>query len=278
MANREINDKKQTIKNFLTLKEIIKNILLVSIVGVILGFLAPFGMVQVATGKTIAYWVIICLVGYFVYSPIIGLTERFTQSVLPRSWHRVAVGALLASVVMSFVVPVVTWLFFDEPRALLAQFSQMFPKTLLIGGIITLITLVKDHLHQQSQALKESEQALESSKQSTRQIVDKAHQDFINQLPVEKRGQLLCLEMSDHYVKVYTDNGHHLILMRFKDAVSALSDFPGMQTHRSWWVAHQAITRVSKDGRKLQLELSNKLSVPVSRTYIDQVKAAGFGA
>jgi len=97
---------------------------------------------------------------------------------------------------------------------------------------------------------------------------------FMAQLPVDKRGKLFCLEMSDHYLKVYTDKGHHLILMRFKDALALLSDYQGLQTHRSWWVAIDAITKVNKDGRKTYLELTNELQVPVSKTYAEAVKAA----
>lgn len=98
----------------------------------------------------------------------------------------------------------------------------------------------------------------------------------MNQLPIEKRGELLCLEMSDHYVKVYTSKGHHMVLMRFKNALSALSLYPGTQTHRSWWVAHNAIKQVKKDERKISLVLLNDLVVPVSRTYARDVKQAGF--
>ncbi|MFD2167895.1 LytTR family DNA-binding domain-containing protein [Thalassotalea euphylliae] len=278
MANREIDNKKQTISEILKVKERIKNVVLVTIVGVVLGFLAPFGMDQISSLLSVSYWVLTCLVGYGIYAPTIAIIESTLSPYVKRQWHRVAIGAFVASALMSFAVPLITWLFFRVDIHLMASFGEVFPKTLLIGGVITIITMVRDHIDQQSLALEESKQALETTQQSTQQLVDQAFQDFMHQLPLDKRGQLLCLEMSDHYLKVYTDQGHHMILMRFKDALSALSNFPGLQTHRSWWVAKDAIVKVEKDGRKLQLVLSNALVVPVSRTYADRVKEAGYSA
>ena len=64
--------------------------------------------------------------------------------------------------------------------------------------------------------------------------------------------------------------------MRLKDAMVLLRDYDGMQTHRSWWVAHDAVVKIVKDGRKTQLILSNDLTVPVSRSFLVKVSAAGF--
>jgi DNA-binding LytR/AlgR family response regulator len=46
-----------------------------------------------------------------------------------------------------------------------------------------------------------------------------------------------------------------------------------MQTHRSWWVAFDAIEKEQRDGRKNLLKLTNGTLVPVSKTYLNQVKA-----
>ena len=177
---------------------------------------------------------------------------------------------------MSFAISLISWFFFEIPINIPLQFPEIFPKALLIGSVITIITMARDHLAFQKAELAASKQALESSEQTAQEVVDQAYADFMAQLPVEKRGELLCLEMSDHYLKVYTDQGHHMLLMRFKDALAMLSSYEGLQTHRSWWVAKSAIVKVNKDGRKLQLVLSNGLAVPVSRTYLAEIKEAGF--
>lgn len=276
LANREIDNKKQSISKFIRTDQRVKNIALVVVIGIFIGFLAPFGMNHVSPIYSISYWVITCLVGYGIYSPIINLVETKTLDSISTQWHRVAVGALIASIFMSFAVPVLTYWFFEQPINLLRQFPETFPKTIMIGGMITVVTVIRDLLEKRTIALEESQQALASSQQVTQDVLDKDYEAFMSQIPVEKRGDLLCLEMSDHYLKVYTDKGHHMLLMRFKDALSKLESFPGLQTHRSWWVAKSAIVKVNKDGRKLQLTLSNDVIVPVSRTYEETIKNEGF--
>jgi hypothetical protein len=89
-------------------------------------------------------------------------------------------------------------------------------------------------------------------------------------------GTLLALEAEDHYLRVHTDTGSELILMRLRDAIGQLTDTPGLQVHRSFWVAQAAIAKVQRRGAQAQLTLHNGLVVPVSRTYMNGLKEAGW--
>ena len=91
-------------------------------------------------------------------------------------------------------------------------------------------------------------------------------------LPKITRGELLCLEMDDHYIKVHTDKGQHLLLMRMKDALRELEGHKGLQIHRSWWVSENAIMGSIKEGRKVTLNLKKNMTAPVSRTYLPELK------
>ena len=62
--------------------------------------------------------------------------------------------------------------------------------------------------------------------------------------------------------------------MRFKDALSKLEHYDGLQTHRSWWIAKEAVVDTKKEGRKLILVMQNGTEVPVSQTYLTNVKSA----
>ncbi|HHL32148.1 MAG TPA: LytTR family transcriptional regulator [Oceanospirillales bacterium] len=62
----------------------------------------------------------------------------------------------------------------------------------------------------------------------------------------------------------------------FWDKLLELQDYPGMQVHRSWWVAFAAIDRVKKQGRKTILVMNNGIEVPVSRKYQASVREKGF--
>lgn len=276
MANREITDKKQENRYNYSIKKLASDLLIVVMVGVFVGYLAPFGMDDVPFYLSIAFWCVTCIVGYFIYAPTIFVVDSVLREKILTHWQRVAIATLFASVIMAFTIPIITWLFFSMPIAFVERFINMFPKALVIGGVITFVSYVRDKIEHQRQQLIHSEQEIAAHQQVLNKNERDCAQSLIQQLPLEKRGELLCLEMSDHYLKVYTDKGHHLVLMRFKDALSQLADYPGLQTHRSWWVAHSAVTSVKKDNRKITLVLKSALEVPVSRTYSEAVKSAGF--
>lgn len=99
---------------------------------------------------------------------------------------------------------------------------------------------------------------------------------FLRRLPPELGRDLLALEMEDHYARVHTALGSTLILLRLRDAVAELGEGSGLQVHRSWWVARDAVARSERDSGKLTLILRNGVRVPVSKTYRDAVKAAGW--
>jgi DNA-binding LytR/AlgR family response regulator len=85
---------------------------------------------------------------------------------------------------------------------------------------------------------------------------------------------VLAVNSEDHYVRLYTDRTDQLVAMRFADALSALALEDGLQVHRRWWVATQAVESISKEGEGLQLRLRNGLKVPVSRSFAQQVRKA----
>ena len=89
-------------------------------------------------------------------------------------------------------------------------------------------------------------------------------------------GEILALQAEDHYVRVHTDKGSDLILMRLGDAVSEMGDTPGARSHRSWWVAKKAVTGTRRENGRAWLQLSNAIEAPVSRNYIVELRKAGW--
>ena len=85
-----------------------------------------------------------------------------------------------------------------------------------------------------------------------------------------------ALEAEDHYLRVHTDMGSELILMRLSDAIPELDGLDGTQCHRSWWVARSAVTGVAKHGGRATLSLNANIDVPVSRTYLPALRAGGW--
>lgn len=97
---------------------------------------------------------------------------------------------------------------------------------------------------------------------------------FLRRIPSSLGTNLICLRMEDHYLRIVTDKGSDLILMRFADALQELQGYPGLQVHRSWWVASKAITGTERRGRQLWIKLDNGQTAPVSRRSEIGVMAA----
>lgn len=92
--------------------------------------------------------------------------------------------------------------------------------------------------------------------------------------PLRLGRDVLCLQMEDHYVRVHGSDGSRLIFASLGRAIAELKSVEGMQVHRSWWVARDAVEGMIEDGRNIRLRLRNGLEVPIGRTRIAALRAA----
>lgn len=100
---------------------------------------------------------------------------------------------------------------------------------------------------------------------------------FADRLPAKFRSaDIHAVSAEDHYLRVHTSAGETMILMRLADAIRELAALPGMQTHRSWWVAKQGLADTARGDGKVTLKLKSGAEAPVSRTYLKAVKDAGW--
>jgi len=95
-------------------------------------------------------------------------------------------------------------------------------------------------------------------------------------VPLRQRSRLIALIVEDHYVDIVTDKGKTLVLMRLADAMREAAPVPGLQIHRSHWVALDAVVRAQRSEGKVMLELSNGMRLPVSRGFLPAAKDAGL--
>lgn len=94
---------------------------------------------------------------------------------------------------------------------------------------------------------------------------------LLAELPPAARGKILALKGEDHYVRVITDRGEGLVLARLRDAAK---DLDGVWTHRSFWVAKDAVQECRNDGARMRLRLLNGMEAPVARSRRREVRAA----
>jgi hypothetical protein len=100
---------------------------------------------------------------------------------------------------------------------------------------------------------------------------------FLARLTPKLRGaDLYAVEAEDHYLRLHTSLGQDLILMRLGDAIAELEGLEGAQTHRSWWVAKDAVTKIERFDGRATLTLKDGSEVPVSRGFARELRAVGW--
>jgi hypothetical protein len=100
---------------------------------------------------------------------------------------------------------------------------------------------------------------------------------FLERLPPKLKGaQLYAVSAEDHYLRLHTSKGSDLILMRLADAIGELEGLEGAQTHRSWWVARDAVETARREGDRLTLVLKGGAEAPVSRPNLRPLREAGW--
>ena len=100
--------------------------------------------------------------------------------------------------------------------------------------------------------------------------------EFLGRLGDLAPREVIALGAEEHYVRVHSAQGDFLLHYRFGRAVEELDDRFGLRVHRSWWVARSAVTGSRRQGKKWLLRLSNGMEVPVSATYLPEVRRAGL--
>jgi hypothetical protein len=89
-------------------------------------------------------------------------------------------------------------------------------------------------------------------------------------------GEILALESEDHYVRVHGPRGSELLLIRLRDAIAEMDGLPGEQTHRSWWVARDAVESVHSRGRGCEIKLTNGERALVARDSVERLTRSHF--
>lgn len=102
--------------------------------------------------------------------------------------------------------------------------------------------------------------------------------DFLmHKLPATLRsGELIAIKSEDHYLRVFTTKGDGLIHMSLSDALIALDGYPGVQTHRSWWVSLDNPEKLNPADNWETIAAFEKVDVPVSRRRKASVKGQIF--
>jgi len=224
--------------------------------GLVLGISGPFDTLAVVPNILLrtAYWIVVVFTTMAIGTSV--NTYTWLRWSKPQNrWLVILGGAVFAGLIIALWLGVLNYLVFG-----------IYPNSLgdLLGslGMATFIAIVVS--------------VSINLTQSPNTPAPQSGPALLERLPLEKRGALISLAVSDHYVEVNTTKGSELLLMRLSDAIRETDPIAGLQTHRSYWIAKSQVKAARREGDRAILTMSNEQEIPVSRSNITSIKDAGL--
>ncbi len=233
------------------------------LLGAFIGMIGPFGTFLFGpTVLRVAYWTAMFVIGQIIFGVGMRLARQVAQRLDQPGWFVTPIAVAILCMPVSWICAISDTRLW--PRA--AQYMRpydWYAQVLLVSLPLNLVVI---WFRGQWGRAGRTPHALAPV------ITD----DPTSLAPLRARARVLCLQMEDHYVRVHTETGSELVHMPLKAALVSLSDVEGLQTHRSWWVARDAVTNILQDGRNVRLRLVNGMTVPVARSSVARLKQAGW--
>lgn len=240
-------------------------------VAVLLAFTGAFNTGAAPFWVTLGYWIIVMLSGSLIGTAVTGAVHGWGRLAQNR-WVEGAVIAVGIALPLTLLVSGASVIAFGLRGFSTLGAAYMFGAVLLVSALMVAINYV---LAAQRRA------GMVDMLGQVPGVAAVASDDpalrFRERLPLHLRSATLVAAASeDHYLRVYTDAGETLILLRLVDALAELALVPGAQTHRSWWVARDAVQWVERGAGKATLHLPGGVIAPVSRSFLPVLAAQGW--
>ncbi|RZJ95614.1 MAG: LytTR family transcriptional regulator [Brevundimonas sp.] len=228
------------------------------------GFLTISGafLGEATVVQRLGYWLLVLMLGVG-WGEVCGRLVGRVIDLDDRPWLGVVVMTLAVAAPMSATVWAVTGPALGYPPFPLRALPGFFGPVVAVSAVMTVISLLLRRPPVQTHAAPAGQPAVRAR--------------FPDRLPARQRGAAIrAVQSEDHYLRVHTDRGSDLILMRLSDALEELEGLEGAQTHRSWWVARDAVRDVERGDGRAVLTLDGGLVAPVSRRYARALREAGW--
>jgi len=235
-----------------------------TLAGLFLALLGPFGnYLNGGFGPRALYWISASWVGLALYGLGLRAALRPMRPLGAEPWPAVAATILVGSIAQAAATRTAAF-------ALWPELAQVGPTPIMwyfqVVALATPLTLVyawaSGHFRRDRPLAPRPPGPGEPA--------------LLAKLPAQLGRDIICLCMEDHYVRVHTPAGSALLLMPLGQAIAEAAPLAGAKTHRSWWVARNAVVRTEGGPRAMRLHLSNGLVAPVSRAAIATLRKEGW--
>lgn len=241
------------------------------VIGILLAMLGALQTSQISILPRLAYWEILMLSGAMIGLGVSETVEQWGRFRHQPFIEMPLIGFLIA-LPLTLIVIGTTNMFFKTAAPNAEAFAFMFGITFVVSVAMTVLNYT---IHWPGKAI--TAHAPNVPTHDVAPAISNINR-FAERLPLPLRQQtVIALQAEDHYLRVHLDNGHStLILMRLSDAIAELPNDTGAQTHRSWWVAKDAVRGVIKAEGRATLTLDHSVDAPVSRSFYKALGEAGW--
>ena len=242
-------------------RDVLRGLIVAVVAGAFLAFSGAFGSGGTPLGQRLVYWIAMLMLGGLWGHVCGALITRFIDPDA-RPWTTAAILTAVITGPLTVGVWAATGLFFYQRLLSLGVLLNFLPAVLLITAVLSALNVFLGR-----------ERPVETHASAP----GAAPARFLDRLPPKLRGaRVIAVQAEDHYLRLHTDRGSDLILMRLSDALAELEGLEGAQTHRSWWVAKDAVASVARGDGRAALTLTGDLTAPVSRRYARALREAGW--
>lgn len=236
-----------------------RNLGVSALAGLLLAYTGAFGTIEAPLSLRLAYWIGVMVGGGLWAALCTKLVRRFID-LDDRPWLEVAVLTAVISGPLTVGVWFVTGLVFVGRVYSLEALPYLLGPVAAVTATVAAVNIFLGRVVQ-----------THADPAAPRPVA------FLDRLPPRLRGaRLVAVQSEDHYLRLHTDRGSDLILMRLSDALRELEGLEGAQTHRSWWVARDAVRDVARGDGRATLTLEGGVQAPVSRRHGRALRAAGW--
>ncbi len=242
-------------------RDVVRGLIVAFVAGAFLAFSGAFGSGGTPMGQRLIYWISMLVLGGLWGHVCGALITRFIDADA-RPWATAAILTAVITGPLTVGVWAATGLFFYQRLLPIAVLVNFLPAVLLITAVLSALNVFLGR---------------ETPVETHAAAPGAAPARFLERLPPRLRGaRLIAVQAEDHYLRLHTDRGSDLILMRLSDALAELEGLEGAQTHRSWWVARDAVAAVARGDGRAALTLDGGAVAPVSRRYAKALREAGW--
>ena len=245
------------------IRETLPTIGIILAVGTLMSILGPYNSHALGVPGVWFYWTGLMAVGWISGWIFTAALERIYPDLQP------LLGGLVLATLVTFPVAatVIVIQAVTGPAFKLGQLPMVFFMVWVVSAAVTLVSVFMERARNEAATATAATQGEASG-------IGPA---LAEKLPPRLRAApLIALQAEDHYLRVHTQAGDALILMRLGDAIAAVDGLDGARTHRSWWVARQAVQDIARADGRATLTLTNGVEAPVSRTYSPKLREAGW--